>query len=124
MICGMMRAILEKREFAIDKTRITRDYVGPKDFHRMISVLLNQHKINTAVDMYSRAPISKDLLVEHMKERYGLRVLVREQPVAQATGVKENYYSTNLEAYTLGYSPKLTSIQTIFEEADKLIQCN
>lgn len=124
MICGMLRSILEGREFVVDKTRITRDYVGPKDFHQMINVLLNQHKINTAVDMYSRAPISKDLLIERMKERYGLRVLVREQPVAQATGVKENYYSTNLEAYTLGYSPTLTSIQTIFEEADKLIQCN
>jgi nucleoside-diphosphate-sugar epimerase len=124
MICGMLRSILEGREFVVDRVDVTRDYVGPKDFHQMINVLLNQEKINTAIDLYSRLPISKDLLIEHMKERYDLRVWVRNDAVAHATGVKENYYSTNLEAYALGYRPTLTSIQTIFEEADKLLKCN
>jgi len=124
MICGMLRSILEGRQFVVDATSITRDYVGPKDFHHMIEVLLDQHKINTAVDIYSRSPISKDLLIDYMKDRYELKVLMRNAPLHAATGVKENYYSTNLDAYSLGYSPTLTSIQTIFEEADKLIQCN
>jgi nucleoside-diphosphate-sugar epimerase len=124
MICGMLRSILEGKEFVVDRVDVTRDYVGPNDFHQMINVLLNQEKINTAIDLYSRLPISKDLLIEHMKERYDLRVWVRNDAVAHATGVKENYYSTNLEAYALGYRPTLTSIQTIFEEADKLLKCN
>lgn len=124
MICDMMRSILENTQFLIDNTPITRDYVGPKDFHHMIEVLLNQEKINTAIDMYSRLPISKDLLIEYMKERYGLKVWQRNQLTQSATGVKDNYYSTNLEAYSLGYSPTYTSIQTIFEEADKLLKCN
>lgn len=124
MICGMLRSILEGKEFVIDHTPITRDYVGPKDFYQMINILLDQEKINTAVDLYSRLPISKDLLVETMKERYGLKVWVRNAPLHAATGVKENYYSTNLEAYSLGYRPTLTSIQTITEEADELLKCN
>lgn len=124
MICGMLRSILEGRQFVVDATPITRDYVGPKDFHHMIEVLLDQHKINTAVDIYSRSPISKDLLIDYMKDRYELKVLMRNAPLHAATGVKENYYSTNLDAYSLGYSPTLTSIQTIFEEADKLLKCN
>jgi len=124
MICGMLRSVLEGKEYVIDHTPITRDYVGPKDFYQMINVLLDQEKINTAVDLYSRLPISKDLLVETMKERYGLKVWVRNAPLHAATGVKENYYSTNLEAYSLGYRPTLTSIQTITEEADELLKCN
>ena len=124
MICGMLRSILEGKEFVVDRMDVTRDYVGPKDFNQMINILLSQEKINTAVDLYSRLPISKDLLIQHMKERYDLRVWVRNDAVAHATGVKENYYSTNLEAYSLGYRPTLTSIQTIFEESDKLLKCN
>lgn len=124
MICGMLRSILEGREFVVDHVNVTRDYVGPKDFHQMIQLLLAQAKINRAVDLYSRLPISKDLLIEKMKERYGLRVSVRNEPVPHATGVKENYYSTNQEARSLGYRPSMTSIDTIFEESDKLLKCN
>lgn len=123
MICGMLRAILEDKEYTVDKTPITRDYVGPKDFHQMIEVLLKQDKINMAVDMYSRSPISKDLLLQFMKEKYGLKVRVQSAPLSHATGVKENYYSTNLAGYSLGYEPALTSIETIFEESDKLLKC-
>jgi hypothetical protein len=39
-----------------------------------------------------------------------------------ATGVKENYYSTNTEAYTLGYRPTLSSLETIYLAADKLLK--
>ncbi len=122
MICGMLRSILEGREFVVDRVNVARDYVGPKDFYQMIQLLLAQKKINTAVDLYSRLPISKDSLIENMKDRYGLRVLVRSEPVAHATGVKENYYSINLEANSLGYCPSMTSIETIFEESDKILK--
>ncbi|MFM7639945.1 MAG: NAD-dependent epimerase/dehydratase family protein [Cyanobium sp.] len=122
MICGMLRSILESREFVVDRVNVTRDYVGPKDFYQMIKLLLEQETINTAVDLYSRLPISKDLLIDKMKDRYGLRVSVRDAPVAHATGVKENYYSINLAANSLGYRPTKTSIETIFEESDKILK--
>jgi hypothetical protein len=38
------------------------------------------------------------------------------------TGIKEKYYSTNTAAYALGYRPTLTSLETIFIEADKILK--
>jgi len=122
MICGMMRAIMENKDYVVDKTPLTRDFIGPRDFYNMINILLSQERINTAVDIYSRLPISKDMLIANLEERYGLKVRTQHAPLHQVTGVKENYYSTNLEAYTLGYRPTLTSLETIFEEADKILK--
>jgi hypothetical protein len=58
-----------------------------------------------------------------MAERYGLEYeTTGYQAGMPTTGIKEKYYSTNTAAYALGYRPTLTSLETIFIEADKILK--
>lgn len=123
MINDVIRAIQTKMVFKADRTPIVRDYVGSLDFFQMINVLLRQDNLNTAIDIYSRQPITKDQLLAEMAKRYGLEYeTVGFQAGLPATGVKENYYSVNTAAYALGYRPTLNSLETIYLAADKLLK--
>jgi len=122
MITDMIRAIKDKTVYKVDRTPIVRDYIGPLDFYQMINVLLKHDKINTPVDIYSRKPITKDSLLDHMAQRYGLEYeTTGYQAGLVATGVKEMYYSVNTAAYALGYRPTLTSLENIFLAVDKIL---
>lgn len=123
MITDIIRAIQQKTVFKADRTPLMRDYIGPLDFYQMINVLLTKENINTAIDCYSRQPVSKDTLLEKMAHRYGLEYETVGHPVGiTSTGIKEKYYSVNTAAYALGYRPTLTSLETIFLETDKILK--
>ena len=123
MITDMIRAIKDKAVYKVDRTPIVRDYVGPLDFYQMINVMLTKDKMNTAIDMYSRQPISKDSLLTAMAQRYKLEYeTVGAQVGLPATGVKEKYYSVNTAAYAIGYRPTLSSLENIFLAVDKILK--
>lgn len=123
MITDMIRAIKDKSPYKVDRTPIVRDYVGPLDFFQMINVLMNKDKMNTAVDIYSRQPIVKDSLLTAMATRYGLEYETTGAQVGlPATGVKQNYFSTNTGAYVLGYRPTLSSLENIYLAVDKILK--
>jgi len=122
MINDMIRAVKEGTVFRADRTPIVRDYVGSLDFFQMINVLLGQD-LNTAIDCYSRQPVTKQMLLDCMSKRYGMQYEIVNVPAGiPATGIKENYYSTNTAAYALGYRPTLSSLETIYLAADKLLK--
>jgi nucleoside-diphosphate-sugar epimerase len=123
MITDMIRAIKDKTPYKVDRTPIVRDYVGPLDFYQMINILISADKFNTAVDIYSRQPITKDSLLTAMATRYGLEyVTIGTQAGLPATGVKENYFTTNTGAYVLGYRPTLSSLENIYLAVDKILK--
>jgi len=123
MITDMIRAIKDKSVYKVDRTPIVRDYLGSLDFYQMINVLLGKDKMNTAVDIYSRQPVTKDNLLVAMAQRYGLEYETTGAQVGlPATGIKQNYFSTNTGAYVLGYRPTLTSLENIFLAVDKILK--
>jgi nucleoside-diphosphate-sugar epimerase len=123
MITDMIRAIKDKSVYKVDRTPIVRDYLGSLDFYQMINILLGKDKMNTAVDIYSRQPVTKDNLLVAMAQRYGLEYETTGAQVGlPATGIKQNYFSTNTGAYVLGYRPTLTSLENIFLAVDKILK--
>ena len=123
MITDMIRSIKDKSVYKVDRTPIVRDYVGPLDFYQMINVMLTKDKMNTAIDIYSRQPISKDSLLTAMAQRYKLEYETTGVPVGlPATGVKEKYYTVNTAAYAIGYRPTLSSLENIFLAVDKILK--
>ena len=123
MITDMIRSIKDKSVYKVDRTPIVRDYVGPLDFYQMINVMLTKDKMNTAIDIYSRQPISKDSLLTAMAQRYKLEYETTGAPVGlPATGVKEKYYTVNTAAYAIGYRPTLSSLENIFLAVDKILK--
>jgi len=123
MITDMIRTIKDKSVYKVDRTPIVRDYLGSLDFYQMINILLGKDKMNTAVDIYSRQPVTKDNLLVAMAQRYGLEYETTGAQVGlPATGIKQNYFSTNTGAYVLGYRPTLTSLENIFLAVDKILK--
>jgi hypothetical protein len=63
------------------------------------------------------------MLLDCMSKRYGMKYEIVNTPAGlPATGIKQNYYSTNTDAYALGYRPTLNSLETIYLAADKLLK--
>jgi hypothetical protein len=122
MVSQMVQAVMRDEAFRADMNRLSRDYMGPKDFYQMIQVLLRNNTVNQAVDCYSRAPVTKEKLLDGMWKRYGMKYVVSAGSPYHPTAVKPCYYSTNTAAYALGYRPTITSLESIFEEADKLLK--
>jgi nucleoside-diphosphate-sugar epimerase len=94
---------------------MTRDYCGPDEIHQLINRILAAPACNTAVDLYSLAPIGKFDCLQWLQQTHGLKYEVTTpQAAVQATGLKAHYYSTNRDAARLfGYAPQRNSREVI-----------
>ena len=120
-ITQMMRSILLKDVFLTSPDNIVRDYIGPTDFHRLISLVLKSDPLNKAIDCYTKEPISKFLLLDCMKEKEGLIYKIQKnENFLDSTGFKLNYYSLNKTAEEFGYRPTKTSLETVEYEVSKI----
>ena len=83
--------------------------------------LINYDHLNESIDCYSKSPVDKFSLLEMLKKEFGLNYLIEKSVVGlNATGPKDNYFSTNYKARKFGYEPINTSEETILKES-KLI---
>jgi len=120
-ITQMMRSILLKDIFLTSPENIVRDYIGPTDFHKLISLVLKSDPSNKAIDCYTKEPVSKFSLLDHMKEKEGLIYKIQKnENFLDSTGFKLNYYSLNKTAEEFGYRPTKTSLETVEYEISKI----
>ncbi|MBP0628123.1 NAD(P)-dependent oxidoreductase [Cupriavidus sp. AcVe19-1a] len=116
-ITDLLRAIESGEALITSPDNIVRDYIGPDDFTRLVSLILDAPPTNKVVDCYTLAPVAKMTLLETMKEQFGLAYEVRNAPAGvNATGVKMNYYSINREAEIFGFYPTRNSLDSILNE--------
>jgi nucleoside-diphosphate-sugar epimerase len=117
-ITDILRAIQSGETLMTSSDNIVRDFIGPDDFFKLVSLILAQPPINEVVDCYTRAPVDKMTLLANMKARFGLRYEVSQAPVGvNATGVKMNYFSNNRRAESFGYAPSKNSLRTVLDES-------
>lgn len=122
LISDILRAIRHDSVLRTSADPIVRDFLHPVDFHHLIEKVLVAPASNSALDCYSRAPISKQMLLKFMGERFGLRFEVVESAGVNATGSKANYYSINKQAHQIGYEPRYSSIDGIEVEAAAILE--
>lgn len=121
-ITDILRAIQSRETLMTTPENIFRDYIGPDDFFKLISLILESPVTNDVFDCYTKAPVDKITLLSKMEEHFGLSYAMHKEPVSiNATGIKLNYFSQNFRASTLGYVPSLNSLETIFKESEKLL---
>jgi nucleoside-diphosphate-sugar epimerase len=121
-ITDILRAIQFGETLMTTPENIVRDYIGPDDFFKLVSLILESPATNNVFDCYTRAPVDKLTLLSKMKEYFGLSYAIQKEPVGiNATGVKVNYFSQNFRANSLGYLPSLNSLETIYKESEKLL---
>ncbi|MBF0192686.1 MAG: NAD-dependent epimerase/dehydratase family protein [Magnetococcales bacterium] len=122
-VTDMIRSIQENRLFETSQYNIVRDYLHPSDFFRMIESILNAPPINTSYDCYTRSPSEKNVILESMREKFGLRYVVNSsQIVLNPTGLKPHYYSLNQAAGEIGYVPLYSSMETILIESESILK--
>lgn len=117
-MADIIRAICDKSILKASSEHAVRDYIGPNDFYRLIKAFITAPPVNTAVDVYSKAPIDKFSLLATMQERFGLRYELSQFSSGVNVAVaKPYYYSVNKRANDFGYNPHLSSIEVILYEA-------
>ena len=116
-ITDIVRAIKNKEVFKTSEDNIIRDFITPPDFYRLIQEIIDFKPINTALDCYTKSPVSKFDLLNELKDEFGLKYEIdKSVNIVNATGVKINYYSTNYKAKSVGYSPQNTSLEGVTTE--------
>ncbi len=121
-ITDILRAIQSGEKLITSSDNIVRDFIGPDDFFQFVSLILAAPPSNDVVDYYTKAPVDKMTLLANMKERFGLAYEVRETPAGvNATGVKINYFSMNRRAEKFGYMPSRSSLESVLDEANIVI---
>ena len=122
-MCDVYRAIAERTTLTVGPENITRDYIAPSDMIALLLAVMNAEPRNEVYDLYSAAPVAKFDVLEDFSVRYGLQYDVLELPTTgAATGLKPNYYSLNRRAESVGYTPSRTSLETLTEEIDALLE--
>ena len=120
LITDIVRAIRDKTVLKTSANHMVRDYIGPNDFHKLISSILNSPAKNDVVDCYTKQAVDKLSLLNMMEAEFGLCYEVIDDEVGiNATGKKPNYFSLNRNARNFGYRPTMTSIDTVIVEAKK-----
>jgi len=118
LITDIVRSIHDQTILKTSSEVMVRDYITPKDFHSIINAILNSPPKNGVIDCYSKSPIEKSILLEAMRENFGLQYkYVENADGVNATGRKPYYYSLNKRASQFGYQPSLTSLEGIIYEA-------
>ena len=121
-ITDMLRAIKSEEIFLTSFENIVRDYIGPADFYQLVSKILSALPMNDVVDCYTREPVTKFILLDNMKNRFGLNYEISNMPAGiNATGMKVNYYSKNRRSEIFGYEPVKSSLQSVLNEADLIL---
>lgn len=122
LLSDVAKCILNKTVLTTKKEDIIRDYVHSKDLYQLILHCLDQRKINVSFDVYSKNPVSKFDLLNHLKNEFGLEYIISDINVKSCpTGIKKSYYSENKAAEVVGYNPKYSSIEVIIKELRLLI---
>ncbi len=116
LMADIVRVIQNGGVLKTSEENIVRDYIGPIDFHQLIKKILLAPQANIVIDSYSKAPISKFILLDKLHLGFGLKFEVKPAfNSIEATGLKLNYFSKNYLAATLGYAPSNSSFEVVIK---------
>ncbi len=116
--------LLARKPLTVSADDSTRDYVHPVDFSRLIQLCIQKKAGNDFVDVYSRKPVKKFELLNHLKKTFGLNFRIEKghSRTVASTGQKSFYFSKDRKAQTwLGYKPRYSALETITMEIGALL---
>ena len=98
-----------------------RDYIHPEDLFSFIQKCINKESINDVFDLYSKMPIGSLVLLDALHKKfhnftYSRKEDLNDDTITSPTGFKKYYFSKSRKAELLGYKPKYSSLDTIFNE--------
>lgn len=119
-LAELARSIATGLPFVTPPNDMVRDYAGVHELHALIRCWLDSGGPNCALDLYTKAPVSKLKLLEVVAPRYGLKIVYSERTEGNLTGAKSVYASTFHAAAEIGYTPTRTSTEVVLDTLDAL----
>jgi hypothetical protein len=122
LVSEIIDCIFNKKVFETGSNELIRDYVSPRDFCNLIKLCIDKHCTNDVFDLYSLQPVSKIEMINMFHKEFGLQYIIKNDiSISTSTGNKSIYYSVNKKAGKLQYLPTSTSLESIKEEASKIL---
>jgi nucleoside-diphosphate-sugar epimerase len=113
LLSGLVKAVKEKTVFKSIALEFWRDFVHLEDFAALLNGIAAAERINIAIDARSKAPVSKNELIDFFVNNYGLRFETDHDVPISVTGVKPYYYSRRENPL---YTPRFTSLEAVENE--------
>lgn len=117
-LAELAQAVASRRPFVTSPTDMARDYAGVVELHALIQCWRNSARPNCALDLYTKAPVSKQAILEVAAARYGLEIVYSERKDGNTTAAKLVYASTFRRAAEFGYAPQRTSLDVVMDVLD------
>lgn len=115
----VLKALLERKVLETRPWDIVRDYVDPEDLFLLIGLCMKQKELNTALDVYSAAPVGKFELLAGFEREFGLQYrLTADKEEARPNGEKTVYCTQAFLAASLGYRPRYSSLAGLLKETE------
>ena len=96
LLTEIINCIKKDEVFKTNEIDIVRDYIHPDDLFEIIMFYLEQTvRINNAIDIYSKHPITKFEIISLFEHKYGLKFEITNSDTVSVTGLKKIYYSQN-----------------------------
>jgi len=122
MLSQLVNCVRRRKEFVTNRGDIMRDYIHPADLWQAMELCANAPRLNTAFDVFSKAPVSKMELLAYFEREWDLRIVYDDRAdVASTTGSKDNYYSLSRRLESVGYTPRYSSMESIDEACGRLL---
>lgn len=119
-LAELARSVATGNVFETSSDDMIRDYAGAEELAMLIECWRAAGAPNAVMDLYSKQPISKLDLLDHIKRRYATKIRYRTSDRPNPTGTKTNYFSNNRAAEAVGYKPMRTSLEIVTEALDAL----
>jgi nucleoside-diphosphate-sugar epimerase len=115
LLSDLARAIQSDSRFATAPADIVRDYAGADELADLILAWVGAGGVNSAADLYTRAPLTKHQLIAECQERFGLKVDWVEPNRTSTTGSRLVYASAWRRAEAWGYAPSRTALDVAID---------
>jgi nucleoside-diphosphate-sugar epimerase len=111
----LFAATREKQEFLVGSDEMYRDFVHPEDLSNLIELCAASLPLNRGIDVYSRAPVSREAVLDRFVQEHGLRYRAVETLDSPVSRKSEHYYSTDRWAAEIGYAPKFSAEEAVMD---------
>lgn len=120
LMSEIINCIKNRKVFKTNNENIVRDYISPKDLFLLIKSVMKKKNINDFFDVYSLKPVKKFELLASLEKKYKLKYSINKASKNVGVLSKKVYYSKDRKLKKIGYLPKLSSLEGIEVEIDKM----
>jgi len=119
-LAELARSVATRVPFVTTSQDMVRDYAGASELRALIDCWSASTPVNQALDLYTKAPLSKLKLLDVVAARYGLNIDYSKSVSESPTGAKAVYAPASRAAAALGYAPTRDSTEVVLAMLDAI----